>query len=162
MSQHQQVSAGRCGQHMRTGQQVAAFLRSCVSLNAAEPACMLSAGKACPSHAYQLTCHPAGMESLEAVREKITELEQEAAAAKKDDEKELYLVLQKQLATLREKEVLLMKQGVLTRADSNRAQKNQLEGPEESSYWARAEFGSRRRGQGAYATTRGQGAGAEG
>ena len=84
------------------------------------------------------------MESLEAVRKKITELEQKAERAEQDQKEELYLVLQKQLATLREEVVLLMKQGVLTRADSNRAQKNQLEGPEES------------------ATGRGQSSGAEG
>ena len=51
------------------------------------------------------------MESLQDVRKKITELEQEAAQAKGD--KELYLVLQQQLAALRDKEVLLMRQGVL-------------------------------------------------
>ena len=57
------------------------------------------------------------MESLEAVRKKITELEQEAAQAKGD--KELYLVLQKRLAALQAKEERLAAQGVLTRADSN-------------------------------------------
>ena len=54
------------------------------------------------------------MESLEAVRKKITELEQEAAQAKRDDDKVLYRALQQQLASLRAEKVLLMEQGVLT------------------------------------------------
>ena len=58
------------------------------------------------------------MESIEAVRKKITELEQEAAQANKDGDKvpagtALYLVLRQELAALRDKEVLLMRQGVL-------------------------------------------------
>ena len=53
------------------------------------------------------------MESLEAVRKKITELEQEAAQAKKDGDKVLYSALRGELAALRAEKVLLMKQGVL-------------------------------------------------
>ena len=59
------------------------------------------------------------MESLPAVRAEIVQLKDEAARAKKDDDKVLYRALQQRLAAMQAKEVLLMGQGVLTRADSD-------------------------------------------